>query len=522
METTPPAQVAVAGAASPRVTFLPVSWAVVLAAMATTAAAVAAAADQYNLISLNPSGGDGGFGGGSGAGHDVGQAGFAGGGASHTAGGGGGALGGAIFNDGGTLTVLNCTFTANFVDRGVAGGPPPADNGGDAGGAIFSLNGSLNVFNSTICSNQATGFGGGVVVLQFGFPVPSTSFTLYNTIIANNGSNECAVAGFTVTTAGSSNIIMLNLSCPGVVSTADPLVGPLQFNAPGSTPTMAIGTQSPAFDAGDGSWCQAFDQRGVIRPQGVRCDIGAFEVISNSPPVALCASVTVSADANCMASASIDNGSFDPDPGDSVSLSQSPAGPYPRGTNVVTLTVTDNHGATSSCTALVIVKDTTPPSVSCPPNQVVNATMPSGAVVNYPNAVASDNCGIHSLTYSKNAGTVFPIGTTTVTTRATDVAGNTTTCTFTVTVLSAAQQAANLITLVNSLPNVDSGIQNALAVKVDAALNVIGQANSAARSSILNDFLNDVSAQAGKHLTVPQANLLTAEATRIRVVLGYP
>ena len=81
---------------------------------------------------------------------------------------------------------------------------------------------------------------------------------------------------------------------------------------------------------------------------------------SNRPPVALCADVTVSAPPNCQADASVNNGSFDPD-GDAITLSQVPPGPYSPGTNSVTLTVTDNKGASSSCSALVIVQNNLPP-----------------------------------------------------------------------------------------------------------------------------------------------------------------
>ena len=82
---------------------------------------------------------------------------------------------------------------------------------------------------------------------------------------------------------------------------------------------------------------------------------------TNQPPVAICHNVTVSAGGSCTAAASIDNGSNDPDSGDTITLAQSPAGPYPLGTTSVTLTVTDNHGASSTCTATVTVQDTTAP-----------------------------------------------------------------------------------------------------------------------------------------------------------------
>src|SRR5262249_30258255 len=75
---------------------------------------------------------------------------------------------------------------------------------------------------------------------------------------------------------------------------------------------------------------------------------------SNTPPVATCQNVIVSAGANGMANASIDKGSFDPD-GDTITLTQAPAGPYPLGATLVTLTVTDSKGASSQCVAIVSV-----------------------------------------------------------------------------------------------------------------------------------------------------------------------
>jgi FG-GAP-like repeat len=83
----------------------------------------------------------------------------------------------------------------------------------------------------------------------------------------------------------------------------------------------------------------------------------------NAPPVAICKDISVDAGPACAADAIIDNGSFDPDSADSITLSQSPAGPYPLGQTDVTLTVTDNQGASSSCQATITVVDNTPPSI---------------------------------------------------------------------------------------------------------------------------------------------------------------
>jgi len=54
------------------------------------------------------------------------------------------------------------------------------------------------------------------------------------------------------------------------------LLGPLQDNG-GDTLTHALLPSSPAIDAGDADNCPATDQRGIPRPQGAGCDIGAYE-----------------------------------------------------------------------------------------------------------------------------------------------------------------------------------------------------------------------------------------------------
>jgi sugar lactone lactonase YvrE len=83
---------------------------------------------------------------------------------------------------------------------------------------------------------------------------------------------------------------------------------------------------------------------------------------TNHPPVARCTNVVVFAGGSGVAAASVDNGSYDPD-GDPITITQTPPGPYPLGTSQVTLTVTDNHGASDSCHATVTVVDTMPPEI---------------------------------------------------------------------------------------------------------------------------------------------------------------
>jgi hypothetical protein len=109
--------------------------------------------------------------------------------------------------------------------------------------------------------------------------------------------------------------------------------------------------------------------------------------------VALCQNVTLDAGPMCTASGltadRVDNGSFGP-AGSPVSLALSSMGPFPLGTTTVTLTATSG-GQSSTCTAQVIVRDVTPPTVTPPPNvNVVSCGGTDG--VNVGQATGTDNC----------------------------------------------------------------------------------------------------------------------------------
>jgi hypothetical protein len=82
-------------------------------------------------------------------------------------------------------------------------------------------------------------------------------------------------------------------------------------------------------------------------------------------PVAICQDITVPANANCEAAVTpeeIDNGSYDPN-NTEITLSLLPEGPYQLGETLVTLTVTNENGATDECTALITVVDDGPPAI---------------------------------------------------------------------------------------------------------------------------------------------------------------
>jgi len=159
----------------------------------------------------------------------------------------------------------------------------------------------------------------------------------------------------------------------------------------------------------------------------------------NTSPIAACNNVTVSAGPDCTASASIDNGSADPD-GDPITTTQSPPGPYPVCSTSVTLTVTDSHGASSQCIATVTVIDTEPPVIACPASMSVEGNIRNScsATVSPGSATATDNCtgvwvvGVRGDGQALNAP--YPLGNTTITWTATDGSGNQSSCNQLVTV----------------------------------------------------------------------------------------
>ncbi|HUR57858.1 MAG TPA: HYR domain-containing protein [Opitutaceae bacterium] len=116
----------------------------------------------------------------------------------------------------------------------------------------------------------------------------------------------------------------------------------------------------------------------------------------------------------------------------SLTYSAASGSTFALGTTTVTVTARDRAGNTTTGSFTVTVEDTIAPALTLPANLTAEATSGSGAAVTYAAATATDAVGVTSLTYSAASGSVFPLGTTTVTVTARDAAGHITTGSFTI------------------------------------------------------------------------------------------
>ncbi len=210
--------------------------------------------------------------------------------------------GGAIYADFGTVTVDRSAFVGNVALN--------------AGGAV-SVNGNATVItNSSFRDNSTSNSSEGGAIAVSGIGGTPASLLLRNATLAGNKAPSAAGGGLSVdptnaadaSTATVRDSIFWGDSAPtdpevhkgtngsitidhGIQqggclptytcsseSTADPHLLPLFETYGGLTPALMPAVHSPAIDTG--SVCTSTDQRGVVRPQGAACDIGAIELTS--------------------------------------------------------------------------------------------------------------------------------------------------------------------------------------------------------------------------------------------------
>ena len=162
-------------------------------------------------------------------------------------------------------------------------------------------------------------------------------------------------------------------------------------------------------------------------------------VVDNEAPTMVCQNITIQLDEfgnATITAADVDGGSTDNCGIAAISVSPSTFDCSDVGDNPVVLTVTDIHGNSNTCTAIVTVEDVTPPVAVCQ-NITVELDPVTGTVTITGADVdggSTDACGIDTYSLDIDTFDCSNIGDNTVVLTVTDVNGNVSTCTAIVTV----------------------------------------------------------------------------------------
>jgi hypothetical protein len=206
------------------------------------------------------------------------------------------------------ISLVNDTFFADIA-RTSSGGSTSA-------GALFagSNGGAFSLTNTTITNGSALGgrsnTGGD---LAFGNSPVNVENTLVTAGVADLGSQNCSGAPMSLG-HNLESLDQCGFHAAGDLVNANPLLGPLQDDG-GPAPTIALGTGSPAIDRGAGAHCPTTDARGALRPAGLGCDIGAFEVATPGATTGQASSIDSS-------SAVLGGSAFNPDVSEATAFFQ--------------------------------------------------------------------------------------------------------------------------------------------------------------------------------------------------------
>ena len=192
-----------------------------------------------------------------------------------------------LINNGGTVTLRNCTVAGNDVT-----------NSGSTASALYLVTGTLLLENCTVATN----------IGQNAIEIAGGTFSMGNTLVAGNttatGGAEANQIKGAVTSLGynligaAPNMTLTGTTTGNQLSVANALLDPegLQFNG-GPTRTIALLTGSPAIDKGKIAGGVTTDQRGRGRPfdistitsasGGDGSDIGAFEISTPAPLISV-------------------------------------------------------------------------------------------------------------------------------------------------------------------------------------------------------------------------------------------
>jgi hypothetical protein len=314
-------------------------------------------------------------------------------------------------------TIAGAGFLVSFKLTGIAGGTSSITAAAYPDGTVL--------FDTDLMAAGMPSFTGTSVTVDTTPP----SITCPANIVANTDSGQCSKSNVTYTAMATDN-------CPGVTVSCSPASG--STFAKGATTVTCTATDA----AGNSSTCSF-----------------TVTINDNEKPSATCpANIVANTDSGQCSKSNVTYTvtAMDNCPGVTASCSPASGSTFAKGATTVTCTATDVAGNSSTCSFTVTINDNEKPSITCPANIVANTDSGqcSKSNVTY-TATATDNCPGVTVSCSPASGSTFAKGATTVTCTATDVAGNSSTCSFTVTINDT--QKPSISCPANIVANTDSG-----------------------------------------------------------------
>lgn len=385
-----------------------------------------------------------------------------------------------------SATTASCTATlddelgtAEAEDTGACSGSVTITRTGVPANFVFPTGTTTVIYTATDAAGNSAQVVQLVTVTESPAVPPTITAPADVSVNTGPGATSCG----TLVTDAALGTAIANDNCPGVTVTRTGVPAG-NFFPVGNTTVTYTATDASGNTATDTQIVTVTDNTvPVVTPPG--------PVTLYTGPGATSCGVTVSnLDATLGTGSATDNC-----PGvGAVTRSGVPSGNFfPVGNTTVTYSATDAHGNTGSATQTVTVVDNTNPVISCPADITIEPTCPTGAIATYSTPTATDNCGVQSIdrTAGGASGSVFPIGTTTVTHQATDIYGNTASCSFTVTVLTPQAVIQNLQAAV-SASSLTGTQKNGLLAKLSAALNGLNNGQTNVACNKLSEFINSV------------------------------
>jgi uncharacterized repeat protein (TIGR01451 family) len=314
--------------------------------------------------------------------------------------------------------------------------PTPTDNCPGATAVCAPPSGTCFAIGATTVTCTATDASSNMSSCMFTVTVVPCTITCPSNVTTNNDAGVCGanVTYSAPTTTGSCGTV----TC-----------------APSSGSLFAVGTTTVTCSTSAGPSCTFTVTVNDTENPTVNCPANITQGTDTGVCTAIVNYTVPTASDNC--------------PGPTVACSPNTGTAFPKGTTTVTCTATDAASNTANCTFTVTVVDDDAPSITCPANVTTGTDVGlCSAAVSYAAPTVSDNCpGVGSPVCSPASGATFAKGVTTVNCTVMDAAGNSSNCSFTVTVNDTQPPVA--VCPANIVKGTDAGLCSAVVMYTASA-----------------------------------------------------